>query len=161
MAENDVTTQEQPMEEPQGAEVDWEAKYKEAVAHARKWEERAKANKGKADKWDEYEQQGMSEAEKLAKRADAAEAELAQLKAEAKRRTDAEEVSKATGVPERLLLHCADREGMEALAAEYAEQTKLPSAPPAPKSRVIRDEGAAETDTAAQFAEMAERFFRH
>ena len=62
MAENDVTTQVQT-DEPQGAEVDWEAKYKEAVAQSRKWEERAKANKDKADKWDAYEPQGMSEAE--------------------------------------------------------------------------------------------------
>ena len=159
MAENDVTTQEPTPQEPQGTEeVDWEARYKEAVAQSRKWEARAKANSEKAAKWDEYEQQGMSEAEKAAKRADAAEAELAQLRAEAKRRSDAEEVSKATGVPERLLLHCADREAMEALAAEYAEETKVPAAPRAPKSRVVRDDDKP-ADTADQFAEMAARFF--
>lgn len=130
--------------EPQGTEpVDWEARYKEALAQSRKWEERAKANKGKADKWDEYEQQGMSEQEKLAKRAESAEAELAQLKAAAQRRTDAEEVAKATGVPVSLLLHCADREDMESFAEEYAGVTKLPAAPDAPKSRVVTDEGAA------------------
>lgn len=160
MAENDVTTQVQT-DEPQGAEVDWEAKYKEAVAQSRKWEERAKANKDKADKWDEYEQQGMSEAEKVQKRAEAAEAELAQLKAEAKRRADAHEVSKETGVPEGLLLHCSDREDMESFAEEYAGATKLPAAPAAPQSRVIRDDGSAKPSTADQFAEMAERFFRH
>ena len=162
MAENNVTTQEPTTQEPQGTEpVDWEAKYKEAVAQSRKWEERSKANKEKADKWDAYEQEGMSEAEKLAKRAESAEAELASLKAEAQRRSDADEVSEATGVPASLLLHCADRVDMESFAKEYAELTKLPVAPPAPQSRVIRDEGAADADTAAQFAEMAERFFRH
>jgi hypothetical protein len=140
MAENDAATTNEPTQEPQGAEVDWEAKYKEAVAQSRKWEDRAKANRDKAAKWDEYEQQGMSEVEKLTKRAESAEAELAQYRAEAQRRSDAEEVAKATGVPVGLLLHCADREGMEALAAEYAEQTKLPAAPKAPKSRVIRDD---------------------
>ena len=150
MAENENVPQ-KPTEESQGTEVDWEAKFKELQAQSRKWEERAKANKEKADKWDEYEQQGMSEAEKLAKRAESAEAELARYRADAQRRKDAEEVSAETGVPERLLLHCADREGMEALAAEYAEQTKLPAAPPAPGSRVIRG-GDAKTN-AERFAD--------
>lgn len=160
MAENDVTTNE-PTKEPQGTEVDYEAKWKEAVAQSRKWEERAKANKEKADKWDEYEQQGMSEAEKVAKRAEAAEAELAQLKADAKRREDAHEVAKATGVPESLLLHCSSREDMESFAEEYASATKLPAAPAAPQSRVIRDDEQAKASTAEQFAEMAEHFFHH
>lgn len=159
MAENDVTTTE-TAEEPQGAETDWEAKYKEAVAQSRKWEERAKANKEKADKWDAYEQEGMSEAEKVAKRAEAAEAELAQLKADAQRRTDAAEVSKATGVPTSLLLHCADRADMEAFAEEYAGIEKPPAAPPAPQSRIVRG-GGSKPSTADQFAEMAEHFFRH
>ena len=162
MAEKNEPTTEPTTEEPQGTgEVDWEARYKEALAQSRKWEERAKANKGKADKWDEYEQQGMSEAEKLAKRAESAEAELAQLKADAQRRTDADEVARATGVPVSLLLHCADREDMESFAEEYAGVTKLPAAPSAPKSRVIRDDGQAQVDTADQFAEMAQQFFRH
>ena len=95
MAENDAPTNEQQAE-PQAPDTDWEAKYKEAVAQSRKWEDRAKANKDKADKWDAYEQEGMSEAEKVAQRAERAEAELAQLKADAQRRTDAHEVAKAT-----------------------------------------------------------------
>ena len=153
MAENTEPTTEPTTEEPQGTgEVDWEARYKEALAQSRKWEERAKANKGKADKWDEYEQQGMSEAEKAAKRAEQAEAELAQLKAEAQHRKDAEEVSKETGVPESLLLHCADREGMEALAKEYAGLTKVPAAPSAPESRVIRG-GDSKKSNADRFAD--------
>lgn len=158
MANENVATQE-PTKEPQGAEVDFEAKYKEAVAQSRKWEERAKANKEKADKWDEYEQQGMSEAEKVAKRAEAAEAELAQLKADAKRRSDAHEVAKATGVPENLLLHCSDREDMESFAEEYAGATKVPAAPPAPESRIVRDDEHPEASTRDQFAEMASSFF--
>ena len=134
-------TQEKQVEgnEPHGEEpIDWEARYKEAVAESRKWESRSKANKEKADKWDAYEQEGLSEQEKLTKRAESAEAELAQLKAEAKRRTDADEVAKATGVPASLLLHCADREDMEAFATEYAGVAKVPAAPSASQSRVIR-----------------------
>ena len=147
MAEKDVTTQEPTTNEPQGEEeVDWEARYKEALAQSRKWEERAKANKGKADKWDEYEQQGMSEAEKAQKRADEAEAELARLKADAQRHADAAEVSKETGVPVSLLLHCADREDMESFAEEYAGVTKVPAAPAAPNSRIVRGDEAAMTN---------------
>ena len=160
MAENENVPQ-KSTQGPQGTEqVDWEAKYKELQAQSRKWEERAKANKDKADKWDAYEQQGMSEQEKLAKRAESAEAELAQLKAETQRRADADEVAKATGVPASLLLHCADREDMEAFAKEYAGVAKVPSAPTAQASHVIRDNGH-KASTADQFAEMAEKFFRH
>ena len=144
MAENDAPTNEQQAE-PQAPDTDWEAKYKEAVAQSRKWEDRAKANKDKADKWDAYEQEGMSEAEKVAQRAERAEAELAQLKADAKRRTDAHEVAAATGVPEPLLLHCADRADMEAFAQEYGALERTPAAPPAPSSRVIRGDGSKQT----------------
>ena len=159
MAEENVTTQQATNEEPQGAEeVDWEAKYKEAVAQSRKWEERAKANKQKADKWDAYEQEGMSEAERLAKRAESAEAELAQLKADAQRRSDAKEVSKASGVPEQLLSFLPDRDAMEAFAKEYATETHVPAGAPAPESRVNRG-GGGTVSTADQFAEMASAFF--
>lgn len=160
MAENDATNQEQA-QEPQGTEpTDWEAKYKEAVEQSRKWEARAKANKEKADRWDAYQQEGMTEAEKLAQRAEAAEAELAALRADAQRRTDAAEVSEKTGVPASLLLHCADRADMEAFAKEFASETRVPAAPKAPESRVQRGDGA-KVSTADQFAEMAEKFFRH
>jgi hypothetical protein len=156
MAEESAVTQESTEQEPQGTEeVDWEAKYKEAVAQSRKWESRAKANSDKAAKWDEYEQQGMSEQEKLAKRAESAEAELAQLKAESKRRADADEVAKATGVPASLLLHCADREDMEAFAKEYAGVAKVPAAPSASQSRVIRG-GEQKQTTRDKFASYFE-----
>ena len=139
-------------DEPHGEEsIDWEAKYKEAVAQSRKWEDRAKANKEKADRWDAYEAEGMSEAEKLAKRAESAEAELAQLRASAKHDADAKEVSKETGIPVHLLAYCADREAMEAFAKEYAADAKKPAAAPAPESRVIRG-GKATTSTRDKFA---------
>ena len=151
MAENENVPQEQT-EEPQGTEqVDWEVKFKELQAQSRKWEERAKANKDKADKWDAYEQEGMSEAEKLAKRAESAEAELAQLKADAQRRADAHEIAEANGVPEHLLSFCANREAMEAFAKEYAAQAHVPAAPPAAPSRVVRG-GGGKQSTRDKFA---------
>ncbi len=156
MAENDVTTEQEPTEqEPQGAEVDWEAKYKEAIEQSRKWEGRAKANKDKADRWDAQQQEGMTEAEKLTKRAEEAEAKLAALEADAQRRTDAAEVAEKTGVPASLLLHCADRADMEAFAKEYASETKVPAAPKAPESRVQR-EGGARPSTRDKFASYFE-----
>ena len=85
---------------------------------------------------------------------------MEKLKADAQRRTDAAEVSKATGVPAALLLHCADRADMEAFAEEYAGIEKPPAAPPAPQSRIVRG-GGSKPSTADQFAEMAEHFFRH
>lgn len=143
-------------EEPQGTEqVDYEAKWREAVQQSRKWEERAKSNKEKADRWDQYEQEGLSEAEKATKRAEKAEAELEKLKAEGQRQRDAAEVSEETGVPVRLLLHCRDREDMEAFAKEFAGETKLPAAPDAPRSRVVRG-GEAPMSTRDRFASYFE-----
>lgn len=160
MAENNVTTTQEPTQEPQGSEIDWEAKYKEAVEQSRKWEGRAKANKDKADRWDAQQQESMTEVEKLTKRAEEAEAKLAAYEADAQRRADAAEVSEKSGVPVTLLLHCANRADMEAFAKEYASETKVPAAPKAPESRIQR-EGGAKASTADQFAEMAENFFRH
>lgn len=164
MAEDTTQAQEPTAaQEPhgEGQEVDWEVKYKEAVAQSRKWEERSKANKEKADQWDAYQQEGMSEAEKLAQRAEQAESELAALRAEKQHQQDVAEVAEATGVPERLLRYCADRESMEAFAKEYSSETHVPAAPKAPESRVVRGGGAEKASTADQFAEMAQSFFKH
>lgn len=155
--ESTQVTQQQPdPTEPHGEEaIDWEAKFKEAQAESRKWEGRAKENKAKADKWDAYEQEGLSEQEKLAQRAEQAEAELAQLRAQAQHATDADEVAKATGVPRALLEYCSDREAMESFAKEYAADTKVPAAPPAPESRIQRG-GGAKTSTRDKFASYFE-----
>ena len=48
---------------------------------------------------------------------------------------------------------------MEAFAKEYQGETKLPAAPAAPKSRVIRGDDESGVSTADQFAEMAQQFF--
>lgn len=153
MAETDVNTESHETDEETAAQqVDWEAKYKEAVEQSRKWESRAKRNSDKAKKWDEYEQQGMTEAEKLAKRAEDAEAELEKLRAKAQHDADMAEVSKETGVPVQLLAFCADRESMEAFAKEYGTEHKTPAAAPAPESRVLRG-GGAKKSNADLFAE--------
>lgn len=160
MAENETTTETEATEQAPAQETDWKAE-------ARKWEQRAKDNRKEADelrakaaKWDEAQREGMSELERATQRAEAAEAQLEAYRAEEKRRADASEVAEKTGVPASLLLHCADRADMEAFAKEYASETKVPAAPRAPESRVVRGDGA-KPSTADQFAEMAERYFRH
>ena len=155
MAENTQDVQQQVEDnEPHGEDAtDYRALYEQALAQSRKWEGRAKANKEKAAKWDAYEQEGMSEAEKLAQRAEQAEAELARLRAEEQRRADAAEVSRDTGVPASLLLYCDDREHMEAFAQEYQGEAKVPAAPQGPQSRIVRDDGGAKRTNADRFAE--------
>lgn len=123
MAEQNVTATDETTEVDETAtdetteEVDWEAKYKEAVAQSRKWEERSKQNKAKADKWDAYEQEGLSEAEKAQKRAEKAEAELADMKAKAERAVTVAKVADDAGIPAEVvqMLNGADE-------TELAEQ---------------------------------------
>jgi hypothetical protein len=80
----------------------------------------------------------MTEAEKAAAHLAEVENELAALKADAQRRTDAAEVAKATGVPASLLEYCASREAMEAFASEYGSTGKPAGAPAAEQSRISR-----------------------
>lgn len=139
--------EQQATEEPHGTEeaTDFEAKYKEALAQSRKWEERAKANKDKADKWDAYEQEGLSETEKAIKRAEQAEAQLAELVAERDHEQAAVEVAAKTGAPVDYLRFCNSREAMEQLAekwqVEHGEQSR-PAAASVPSTRYVRPDGA-------------------
>ena len=164
MADENVTTQESTEQEPQGTEqVDWEAKYKEAVAQSRKWEERAKANKDKADKWDAYEQEGMTEAEKATKRAEEAEAELATLKAERQHAADAAEVARETGVPVEYLTFCSSREAMQQMAEKWQAEhgdPQTPAAASAPSTRYIRPDGAKPSNRDLFAAEFESLFFK-
>ena len=135
MSDTNTTTEqttEQPTEQPQGAEVNWKAE-------ARKWEARAKANRDAAQELEAMKAAQMSETEKLQKRAEEAEAKVQQYEQERQHATDAAEVAAETGVPAHLLAHCATREHMEQMAAEYAKATHVPSAPPAPESKIIRN----------------------
>lgn len=152
----EITTNEQPTdqqtEQPHGTETDWKAE-------ARKWEARAKANRDAAAELEAIKEAQMSEAEKLQKRAEEAEAKVAQYEQREQHQKDVAEVAKATGVPASLLAHCVDREGMEALASDYAKETHVSSAPPAPDSRIIRNDSpkAANRD---RFAALIEENWR-
>lgn len=144
-------------ETPNGdEEVDWKAKYQEAIKHSRDWERRSKENKSAAEELEKLKSERMTEAERLQARAEKAEAELSKLTAERERADAATEVAKKTDVPRELLLFCKDAEAMEAFAEAFLSLTREQtpkSAPQSRKSRLVREN---ETPTANRdvFAEM-------
>lgn len=142
MAENDVTTSTEQAQATEPAATDWEAKYKEMRQHSRDWERKAKANEAAAAELEQLKAAGLSEQEKAERRAEKAEAELDELRAQMQRTADAQEVAAATGVPLALLMHCSDRADMESFVREYTAEHHVPAAPQAPASRVIRGDGA-------------------
>lgn len=107
-------------------EIDYEAKYKEAIAHSREWEKRAKDNKA-ADELQQLKEAQLSEAEKTAKHIKELEAKNAAYEAEKQQNEWKTQVSKETGVP-IALLHGSTLEEMQAngkaLADYIAEKTK-------------------------------------
>lgn len=109
------------------AEIDYEAKYKEAIAHSREWEKRAKDNKAAADELQQLKEAQLSEAEKTAKRIKELEAANAAYEAEKQQNEWKTQVSKETGVPIGLL-HGSTLEEMQAngkaLADYITEKTK-------------------------------------
>ena len=155
MSDTNTTTEqttEHPTEQPHGAEVDWKAE-------ARKWEARAKANRDAAQELEAIKAAQMSESEKLQKRAEDAEAKLQQYEQERQRATDAAEVAAETGVPASMLSVCTTREQMEQLASEYAKATHVASAPPAPDSRIIRNDQP-QASNRDRFAELVTENWR-
>jgi hypothetical protein len=77
-------------------ETDWKAE-------ARKWETRAKENSTAASRLAEIEEASKTEAQKLADRAAAAEARVAQFESEKQQREWVQQVADATGVPASVL----------------------------------------------------------
>ena len=138
--------------------TDWEAKYKDMRAHSREWERKAKANEAAAKELEELKAANLTEQEKAERRAADAEAELERLKADVQRTADAQDIAAKTGIPLALLMHCSDRTDMEKFAGEYAEETRVPAATPAPESRVIRG-GGAPTSNRDVFADLLGQAF--
>lgn len=92
-------------DETQGAEqapkdtTDWKAKYEAMRQHSREWEGKAKANQSAADELEKLRESQASEQERATKRVEKAEAELAQLKADAQRAADVAAAAEGAGVP--------------------------------------------------------------
>ena len=127
----------QAASEPHGAEQaeperDWRAEYERAVAQSRKWEQRSKDNAAKAKELDELKAATQTDAERLAdatKRAEDAEARLAEYEREAERAEIVAEVAADRGVDADWLGRMAgdDRKAIEANADYIA--SKLSGAP--------------------------------
>jgi len=140
--------------------TDWKAKYEEMRGHMRDWEKKAKANQGAADELEKLKAAQMTEQEKERERADNAERELAELKAEKARTEAALRITKETGVPLDLLMFCSDEEAMTDFAAKYTADSRIPSAPSATGvSRIIKGDGE-KPNSAAVFADVAKDLFK-
>lgn len=130
-----VETTEQPNG---GEEIDYKAKYEEALKHSREWEKRAKSNRDKAKAYDEAEAGKKTVEERLA----ALEGENASLKAAAERAETIKAVAKETGVPESVVaaLNGADAEALTEQAKAIAEAMKPKGGAP-----VVPEAGKKET----------------
>ena len=94
-----------PPAEPQGngAEIDWEVKYKGAQGQAGDGEKKKKANKAAADELEKLKESQMSETEKAAKRTQELEAQVAAYKAKEQQAEWKAQVSAKTGIPAEAL----------------------------------------------------------
>lgn len=123
-ADGAVATTAQP--DPQPAEVDYKAKYEEAIANSRKWEGRAKENSTAAARLAEIEEASKTAEQKAAEK-------LADLEAKVKGYETAQqiaawkaEVAEASGVPATALAG----DTKEAIEAHAAILKPLITAPP-------------------------------
>jgi len=116
--------------------VDWEAKYKEAVAQSRKWEKLAKADHKRVD-------DAQGNAADAVARAEAAEKELAEMKAEKARTLLVSEIATDKQVDAAVLSRMAgdDRETIEANADMLAALGKGNSYPK------VKDKGESKAPT--------------
>lgn len=147
-------------QEPEQPAEDWQAKYEDMRAHSREWEKKAKANQNAADELEKLKAAQMSEQEKANARAEAAEAELAALKAEKAKVDAATKLASETGVPFEMLMYCKDEDAMQEFAAAYAKETHMSSAPSAAGgSRIVRGDDAPK-GTGELFADFAQGFFK-
>lgn len=139
MAEtNEANDQAQDAQENQQPAEDWRAKYECAVANSRKWEQRAKDNSAAAKELAELKAATQTDAEKLAdavKRAEEAEAKVADFERKAERAAIVAEVAASKGVDAEWLARMAGdtREQIEAnadfVAAKVAGTPIYPDVP--------------------------------
>ena len=146
-----ATTEAAAVEQPQGNETDWKAE-------ARTWEKFAKENKAAKEELDALKAAQMTEQEKLVKRAEDAERQLAAANAAIQHSKDVAEVAAESGVPASLLEFCADRDAMERFAEQFnGSQQPVHAAATAPASRIARDVDTKRTNADA-FADMLADF---
>ena len=157
--ETEVVVDQTP--EPQGEEeakptTDWKAE-------ARKWEARAKKSEAAEAELDALKQAQMTEQEKITQRAEKAEAELAQVKAEQQRIAHAREIAERDNVPAELLEFCADAEAMEDFSRAYLAANppkQVHAAPQSSGSRIVKEAEPA-PNNAQKFAEFVQPMFKN
>lgn len=128
-----TSTTSEPNGEPE--EIDFKAKYEEAIGHSRKWESQAKANKDAADELQKLKDAQKTAEQKQAEHLQALERENAAFRAEAQQRQWAAEVATETGVPAEVL-RGSTREEIEAHAALLKPAYEAPKAPADPVKTV-------------------------
>ena len=102
----------------------------------------------------------MSEQEKAIARAEAAENELAAIKAEQARTDAAMKIASSTGVPLEMLLFCSDEEAMTEFAKTYGQVAHVSSAPSAlGGSRIIRGNDTPKSN-GELFAELTQNLMK-
>lgn len=131
--------------EQEPAKTDWEAKYKDAIAHSREWEKKAKANQSAAEELEKIKAEGRSELENAQDRAQKAEAEVASLKAEKERSEWIAAASKETGVP-AAALHGNTKEEIDECAEALKEYFKKDPAPVVDSGKPSEDNGGGSGD---------------
>ncbi|KAA8831460.1 helicase [Bifidobacterium tissieri] len=107
MAEETIESQQsagEPNGESQAPEVDWKAKYEDAISHSREWEKRAKANKTAADELEHLKESQMTEQQKAEARTAKLQKELDALKAEKQSTAWRSQVAEETGLPASLIV---------------------------------------------------------
>ena len=146
-------------ESPQGENETVETDWK---AEARKWERYAKKAQAAEQELEQLKASQMSEQERERAAREAAEAELAALKAEKARTEAAQRIAADTGVPLDLLMltHCPDEESLTIFAKAYAKEIRVGAAPSALGGRrIVRGEDKPR-DNGELFAEFAEKHFK-
>ncbi len=157
MAEEIAQEAETEQLEEQQAETDWQAEAEKWKSLSREWEKKAKATKNAAKELEELKQAQMTEQEKAIARAEAAESELAELRAQAERHEAAVRISSEKGIPAELLEFCSDSESMEAFAAAYVKsQGTVHAVASADGSRIIKGNTDKKRSKSDQFAAALE-----
>lgn len=137
-------------------QVDYKAKYEEAIGHSRTWEQRAKENKAAADELTQLKEAQKTDEQKRQEREAERDRELAELKADKLR----SEVAEAKSDPEKgihvpaHLLRGSTREELEKSADELI---KFKGAPAEKQRVVVRREATATANSKTNPAREAKR----
>ena len=144
-------SEEAKVDETHVEDVDYKAKYEEALANSRKWEKRSKENAEKARQFDQMEQTSKSVEERIA----ALEAENQRLTEEREHRLLVQRVSQASGVPEAIVanLNASDEDSLMEQAQAITSAYKPVGAPNAPEAGIFPREQMKPKTTAQMFAE--------